>query len=88
MKPYATFRRHPLDQVVPRRNEDLHPREIVPFGLFGGGLWTGHPIGLFIVIGMLVMAWMGIPAWRWFFGATLVVGSAVAYSLWRRHRSN
>ena len=88
MKPYATFRLHPLDQVVPRRNEDPHPREMVPYGLFGGGLWTGHPIGLFIVIGMLGIAWIAIPAWRWFFGATLVGGSAAACLLWRHHESN
>ena len=86
MKSYATFRHHPLGQVVPRTNEDRHAVEVLPYGRFGGGLWTGHPIGLFIVAGILMIGLVGIPAWRWFFGATVLVGSAVAYFLWRRQR--
>jgi len=54
MKSYVTFRRHPFDAVVARTNEDRHPLEVVPYGRFGAGLWTGHPIGLFIVTGLAV----------------------------------
>lgn len=86
MKSYVTFRRHPFDQVVAPVNDDRHPMAIVPYGKFGAGLWTGHPIGLVIVIGMLVVGLVGIPEWRWFFGATVLVGSLVGYSLWRRHQ--
>ena len=85
MKSYFTFRQHPLDQVVPPTNDDHHPAEIVPFGLFGAGLWTGHPIGLFIVVGMMLIALVGIPEWRWFFAASVTFGSLVAYLLWRYH---
>ncbi len=68
MKSYVTFRRHPFDQVVAAVNDDRHPMAIVPYGKFGAGLWTSHPIGLVIVIGMLVVGLVGIPEWRWFFG--------------------
>ena len=85
MKSYVTFRRHSLDQVVPRTNEDHHPLEIVPYGRFGGGVWTGHPIGFIVVLGILIIGLVGIPLWRWFFGATVLLGSLVAYVMWRRH---
>jgi hypothetical protein len=39
-----------------------------------------------IVIGMLVVGLVGIPEWRWFFGATVLVGSLVGYFLWRRRQ--
>ncbi|MGB7845935.1 MAG: hypothetical protein WBL63_09995 [Candidatus Acidiferrum sp.] len=86
MKSYVTFRRHPFDHVVPPTNEDRAPQEIVPYGQYGAGVWTGHPAGLIIVIGMLVVGLVGIPEWRYFFAATLLVGSLVGYFLWRRHQ--
>ncbi len=86
MKSYVTFRRHPLDAVVARTNEDRHPLELVPYGRFGAGLWTGHPIGLVIVTGLVVVGLVGIPAWRWFFGAAVILGSLLGYALWRRQQ--
>ena len=87
MKAYATFRRHRFGEVVARTDEDGHPLQVVPYGRFGGGAWTGHPIELVIVLGILLVGLVGIPAWRWFFGATLPVGGLVGYFLWRRHRA-
>lgn len=84
MKSYATFRRHPLGVVVIPSKEDRHPLQVVPFGRFGAGLWTGHPIGLFIVAGLVLIGLIGIPEWRWFFGASLVLGGLYGYLLWRR----
>ena len=86
MKSYVIFRRHPFDAVVARNNEDCHPLEVVPYGRFGAGLWTGHPIGLLIVTGLVVIGLVGIPAWRWFFGASVILGSLVGYFLWRRQQ--
>jgi hypothetical protein len=85
MKPYATFRRHPFGEVVARTNEDRYPSEVVPYGKFGAGVWTGHPIGFFVVLGIVTVALIGLPASRWFFAATVAVGSLVGYLLWRRH---
>ena len=86
MKSYVTFRRHPFDHVVASTNENRHPMEVVPYGRFGAGLWTGHPIGLVICIGLVVIGLVGIPEWRWFFGAAVLVGSLVGYLLLRHHR--
>jgi hypothetical protein len=37
---------HTTIQLAPH---DLpHPTKVVPFGIYGAGLWTGHPIGLAI----------------------------------------
>ena len=84
MKSHSTFRRHPLGKVVARTNEDRHPLDVVPYGKLGAGVWTGHPIELVVVLGILTVGLIGIPAWRWFFGAALLVGSLVGYFLWRR----
>ncbi|HKW36108.1 MAG TPA: hypothetical protein VJN92_24105 [Candidatus Acidoferrum sp.] len=86
MKPYATFRRHPLGEVVRHTNDDRPPLQVVPFGRFGAGVWTGHPIELVVVLGMLLVGLIGIPEWRWFFAATVLVGSATGYLLWRRNQ--
>ena len=86
MKSYAAFRRHPYGQVVPPTNEERPTWEVVPYGKFGVGLWTGHPIGFVVVLGILIVGLVGIPEWRYFFGATVLVGSLVAYALWRHHQ--
>ena len=86
MKSYATFRHHPYGQVVPPTNEDRQTWEVVPYGKFGAGIWTGHPIGFVVVLGILLVGLVGIPEWRYFFGATVLVGSLVACFLYRRHR--
>lgn len=83
MKSYATFRRHPLGRVIAPANEDRHPLEVVPFGRFGAGVWTGHPIELLVVVGFLLIGLIGIPEWRVFFGATILVGGAVGFLRWR-----
>jgi hypothetical protein len=62
--------------VVARTNEDRHPGEIVPYGRFGAGDWTGHPIGLVVVLGLLFVELIGIP---WFFAAQVVLGSLVGF---------
>jgi hypothetical protein len=60
----------------------------MPFGPYGGGQFTGHPIGLVIAIGFIAMALVGIPEARGFFVISLVLGAAFGFFLWRRHQSN
>jgi hypothetical protein len=86
MKSYATFRRHPYGQIVPPTNEDRPTWEVVPYGNFGAGIWTGHPIGFVVVLGILIVGLVGIPEWRYFFAASVLAGSLVAYALWRHHQ--
>jgi hypothetical protein len=82
MKWSGTLRRRP---IVSHTNEDRNPFEVVPFGKFGAGVWTGHPIGFFIVLGILIMGLIGIPPLRLLFLVAIPVGSLVGYFLWRRH---
>jgi hypothetical protein len=60
--------------------------ELVPFGRYGGGQWTGHPIGLVIVIGFLLMGLVGLPEFRWFFLVSLALGVVLGLVLRRVHR--
>jgi len=72
-------------KVIPHHAEpDLS--KVVPFGRYGGGEWTGHPIGLVIVLGFLLMGLVGIPEARLFFAGSLVLGGLCGFLLWLRHR--
>ena len=59
---------------------------VLPFGRYGGGHFTGHPIGLVIVGGLLLMGLVGLPEARWFFGGSLALGCVVGFLLWLRRR--
>ena len=62
--------------AVPENSHDLpHPTKVVPFGIYGGGLLTGPPIGLVIVIGLLFMGFVGLPEARWFFALAVPAGA-------------
>jgi len=63
-----------------------HPTKVVPFGKYGGGLLTGHPIGLVIVIGLLFMGFVGLPEARWFFALAVPAGAICGLLMWLRHR--
>ena len=78
-----TYRR-----ALPKVPHDLlpHPAEVIPFGRFGGGLWTGHPIGLVIVVGLLAMGFVGLPEARGFLALTVPLGCVCGFFLWLRHR--
>ena len=67
-------------------NAAPHPIEVVPFGRYGGGLLTGHPIGLVIVFGIVLIGLIGIPEARLFFAGSLVLGSVFGLLLWLHHR--
>lgn len=67
-------------------NAEPHPTQVLPFGRYGVGLLTGHPIGLVIVLGLLLMGLVGLPEFRWFFAGSLVLGGVCGFFLWLRHR--
>jgi hypothetical protein len=71
---------------VPPHNAEPNANEVLPYGRYGGGLLTGHPIGLVIVLGLLLMGLLGLPEYRLFFAASLVLGGLLGFSLWLRHR--
>ena len=78
--------RHSDGREARPHNAEPHPIEVVPLGRYGGGLLTGHPIGLVIVFGILLLALIGIPEARLFFAGSLVLGSVFGLFLWLRHR--
>ncbi len=86
MKLPVRVRQENHEQVETHR-EEPSPAEIVPFGRYGGGHWTGHPIGLLIVVGLLLMGLIGLPEFRWFFIASLALGGVFGFILWWLHRS-
>jgi hypothetical protein len=72
---------------IQQTSHDLpHATKVVPFGNYGAGLWTGHPIGLVIVIGLLFMGFIGLPEARWFFALAVPAGAMCGFFMWFRHR--
>jgi hypothetical protein len=69
-----------------KHSPDPGPTEVVPHGRYGVGLLTGHPIGLLIVAGVLLMGLLAIPGARLFFAGALVLGGLLGLFLWLRHR--
>jgi hypothetical protein len=67
-------------------HDRLPPANVVPFGVYGAGLWTGHPIGLVIVVGLLFMGFVGLPEARWFLALTAPLGCICGFFLWLHHR--
>ncbi len=78
--------RHENHEQTLTHHEEPSPAEIVRFGRYGAGRWTGHPIGLFIVAGLLLMGLVGLPEFRWFFLASLALGGVLGLILRRLHR--
>lgn len=65
---------------------DIDPNEVVPFGRYGAGLLTAHPVGLVVVFGLFLMGLAGLPEARWFFAGALLLGGIFGLFLWLRHR--
>jgi hypothetical protein len=72
-------------KVAPQTS-DPDPREVIPFGRYGAGLLTAHPVGLVVVLGLLLLGLIGLPEARWFFAGALVLGGTFGLFLWLRHR--
>jgi hypothetical protein len=75
-------------RTILQSSHDLpDPAKLVPFGYYGAGLWTGHPIGLVIVIGLLAMGIVGLPEARWFLALAAPAGAICGFFLWLLHRN-
>ena len=69
-------------------SRDLPPAaKVVPFGNYGGGVWTSHPIGLFIAVGLLTMGMIGLPEARWFIALAVPAGILCGIFMWFHHRN-
>ena len=69
-------------------HQDSLPRniDVVPFGRYGAGVWTAHPIGLVIVASIILIGFVGIPEARWFLAGSVPLGCLCGLFLWLRHR--
>jgi len=73
---------------------NLRPKEVwtpeskhlVPFGPYGAGQWTAHPIGLVIVIGLVLMAFVSRTPLSDLMFFSLLGGAVVGLFLWLYHR--
>lgn len=70
------------------RSDELLPKDVVPFGKYGAGRWTGHPIGLLMVLGIVLIALIGVPESRYFLAAALPLGALFGFILWRVHQAH
>ena len=67
-------------------SDELQPKDVIPFGKYGGGRWTGHPIGLVIVLGIVLIALIGVPESRLFLALALPIGALFGIGLWKLHQ--
>jgi len=68
------------------QNDELHAKEVIPFGKYGAGRWTGHPIGLVITLGIILICLIGVPESRYFLAAALPLGALFGLVLWKSHQ--
>ena len=57
-----------------------------PFGRFGVGTITGHPVGLLVVAAVILLSIVALPEARLFLVASLPIGGIFGLFLWLRHR--
>lgn len=72
-----------------RRPKDVwtpESKHLVPFGPGGAGQWTAHPIGLFIVIGLVLMGLVSRTPVSDLVLLSLLGGVVVGIGLWLYHR--
>jgi len=62
------------------------PKHLVPFGPYGAGQWTAHPIGLFMVIGLVLMGLVSRTPVSDLMFLSLLGGVVVGMFLWLFHR--
>jgi hypothetical protein len=65
---------------------ELDSDDVRPYGRFGVGTFTAHPVGLLVVIAVIVIAMVGLPPARLFLAA-FIVGGIFGFFLWLRNRN-
>src|SRR5215813_12619704 len=65
--------------------DEPRPKDVVPFGKYGAGGWTGHSIGALIVVGVVLTGLIGVPEARYLLAGALPLGALLGFALWRLH---
>jgi hypothetical protein len=65
---------------------ELNHDDIRPFGRFGVGTITGHPVGLLVVAAVIFISIVALPEASLFLAASLPIGCLFGLFLWLRHR--
>lgn len=68
-----------------REAAEVEPVDVKPFGTYGAGLFTSHPVGLIVVAAIMFTAWR-IPAARTFSILSLPLGILFGIALWLWHK--
>jgi hypothetical protein len=65
---------------------EFNPDDIRPYGRFGVGTITGHPVGLLVVAAVIFLAIVALPEASLFLVTSLPVGCLFGLFLWLRHQ--
>jgi hypothetical protein len=57
-----------------------------PFGRYGVGVSPNIPLVLLVVVAVILLTLVTVPESRLFFSAAVMVGGALGFVLWLRHR--
>jgi hypothetical protein len=80
---------HSFESSYNLRPKDIwtpEPKHLVPFGPYGAGQWTAHPIGLVIVIGLVLMGLVSRTPVSDLMFFSLLGGAVVGMFLFLYHR--
>jgi hypothetical protein len=75
-----------VSNLRPKDVRTPESKHLVPFGPYGAGQWTAHPIGLFIVIGLVLMGLVSRTPVSDLVLLSLLGGAVVGICLWLYHR--
>ena len=64
----------------------LDESTVRPYGPFGVGILTAHPVGLLVIAAVILIAVTGIPAARAFFVGSVALVAIFGFFLWLYHR--
>jgi hypothetical protein len=82
----SSYNRVDASNLRPKDVWTSEPKHLVPFGPYGAGQWTAHPIGLFIVIGLVLMGLVSRTPVSDLMFLSLLGGAVVGMFLWLYHR--
>lgn len=68
------------------RDSELDPDAVRPYGRYGVGKITEHPVGLLVVAFMIFLVLWTVPKAWMFLTGSIVLGALIGLVLWFRHR--